>query len=1130
MTHRENIWIWLLLIFSWSGKPTSLLKPVIWLGLALLIAGCGTQESSSSASLGPLFTSISPQISHVSFANQITENDTLNYFSFPYLYLGGGVAVGDINNDGLPDLYFTGNQVGNKLYLNRGDLTFEDITETAGVRGDGRWYSGVTMVDINQDGWLDLYLSVSGKFGSTANQLFINQGDNTFTEEAESYGIADESISIQSTFFDYNQDGLLDLFVANYPVVRVTAGNQYYKDKIDLNRWEDSGHLYENQGNGAFKDVTDSAGLRRFGLTLGLVASDFNKDGWPDLYLSNDFNVPDYLYQNNGDGTFSEISQAATRHTSMFGMGIDAGDFNNDGWTDLVQLDMTAEDHKRSKTNMASMNPKVFYEAIDFGFHYQYMQNSLQLNQGRSAQGTPVFSDLSRMAGMATTDWSWGVLFADLDNDGWKDVFISNGVKRDVNNNDANQQYENASFFGRDPKPDVTLLPSTPIANYAFQNQGDLTFENVTKAWGLAEAGFSNGFVTTDLDQDGDLDLVINNLDAPASIYVNESQNLGNHYLKVKCMGTEGNLLGLGAKVRVKTAQLEQTQELTLTRGYQSSLEPILHFGLGDEDQVEEVRVTWPDGKVQEIKRVRADQLVEIDIRQAQETGAPTSARPVSVRYEEFEAPGAAFRHRENTYNDFQLEPLLPHKNSQVGPALAVGDVNQDGLEDIFIGNAEGQKSALMIQDQAGQFQRIAGPWETDSLQEVTGVLLFDADQDGDLDLYVAHGGNDPQRPASFYQDMLYVNTNQGFQKVETALPGMPTSSASVASGDVDGDGDLDLFIGGRIVPGKYPYPASSYVLRNEGGRDLEIRFQDVTETMAPALKEAGLVTAALWDDFDQDGQLDLILTGEWMPIRFFRNSGRKLNEVTQDLGLADEVGWWYSLAKADLDGDGDPDYLAGNLGLNYKYRASAEKPFEVYANDFDENGRTDIVLSYKKYGTLVPLRGRECSSEQVPAIKQRFKTYELFANANLADIYGQSMLDQSLHYAATNFAHGWLENLGSDGFRFHPLPKAAQVSSVNAIQVLDYNQDAYPDVLLAGNLYQAEVETPRADAGTGLILLGQESGEFEVLPPMRSGILVEGEVKQVLPIRLADQEQALVFGRNDQPWVWYRATREAVN
>ncbi|MEM9983575.1 MAG: VCBS repeat-containing protein, partial [Bacteroidota bacterium] len=1015
----------------------------ICLGVALLMGGCETQEGSSSITQGPLFTSISPEKSQVTFANQITESDTLNYFSFPYLYLGGGVAVGDINNDGLPDLYFTGNQVSNKLYLNQGDFTFEDITLKAGVAGDSRWYSGATMVDINQDGWLDLYLSVSGKFGSTANQLFINQGDNTFTEEAEAYGIADESISIQSTFFDYNQDGFLDLFVANYPVVRVTAGNQYYKDKIDQNRWEDSGHLYENLGDGTFKDVTDSAGLRRFGLTLGLVASDFNQDGWTDLYLSNDFNVPDYLYQNNGDGTFSEISQTATRHTSMFGMGIDAGDFNNDGWIDLVQLDMTAEDHKRSKTNMASMNPKVFYEALDFGFHYQYMQNSLQLNQGISAQGKPIFSDLSRMAGMATTDWSWGVLFADLDNDGWKDVFISNGVKRDVNNNDANQQYENASFFGRDPNPDVTLLPSTPIANYAFQNQGDLTFENVTKAWGLAEAGFSNGFVTTDLDQDGDLDLVINNLDAPASIYVNESQDLGNHFLKIRCLGPESNPLGIGTKVSVKTALREQTQELTLTRGYQSSLEPRLHFGLGPEDRVEVVRITWPDGKIQEIKGVRAGQTMEVDIREAQSGLDRGISTYVSGAYEEFEPAGAIFQHHENTYDDFRLEPLLPHKNSQIGPALAVGDVNQDGLEDVFIGNAEGQKSALMIQDQAGHFQLMPGPWEADSLQEATGALLFDADQDGDLDLYVAHGGYDPQKPADFYQDALYVNPAQGFQRVEAALPSLPTSSASVASGDVDGDGDLDLFVGGRIVPGKYPYPAASHVLRNQGGRDLDLRFQDVTAALAPDLKEAGLVTAALWDDFDQDGQLDLILTGEWMPIRFFRNTGGRLQEVTKDLGVADEVGWWYSLAKADLDGDGDPDYLAGNLGLNYKYRASEEKPFEVYANDFDENGRTDIVLSYKKYGTLVPLRGRECSSEQVPAIKQRFKTYELFANANLADIYGQSMLDQSLHYAATNFAHGWLENLGPDGFRFHPLPKAAQVSSGNASHVLDYNQDA---------------------------------------------------------------------------------------
>ena len=1063
------------------------------------------------------FTLLEPMASGIGFSNNIIENDTLNYFTFPFLYLGGGVSIGDINNDDLPDVFFTGNQVPNRLYLNRGNLQFEDIAVSAGVNGDDRWYAGSTMVDINQDGWLDIYVSVAGKFGNTANQLFINRGDNTFSEEAAAYGIADESTSIQSSFFDYNNDGLLDLFVANYPVVRVSGGNRYYRDKMDANRPEDSGHLYRNDGNGTFTDVTEAAHLRRFGLTLGLVAADFNNDGFQDLYLSNDFNVPDYFYQNNGDGTFTEVSQQALRHTAMFGMGIDAADFNNDGRIDLLQLDMTAEDHKRSKTNMASMRPEVFYEAVDIGLHYQYMQNCLQLNHAVTPQGLPLFSDISRLAGLATTDWSWGAIFADLNNDGWKDAVITNGIKRDVNNNDVNLQYEEATFWGRATHPDHKLMPSTPISNYAFLNKGDFTFSNVTNNWGLDKKGFSNGFACADLDNDGDLDIVINNLDAPASLYRNNTPSEDAHYLKIKLRGPAQNPFGLGTRVQIKTGRVEQVQELTLTRGYQSSVPPVIHFGLGEANLVDELKILWPDGKQQVVRDLSVDRTMEL-VYQSSLIKINTPSDNRKPFRDITPTSQINFEHREDDFDDFAREPLLPHRTSRYGPGVAVADINADGLDDFFVGNAKGRKAVLYIQNDQEKFDVLPGPWEEDEEYEDTGALFFDADQDGDPDLYIVSGGNDASQSPSLYQDRLYINTSGRFVKARNALPPMHTSGQAVATYDFDRDGDEDLFVGGRIVPGRYPHPPKSYLLRNDGA-DGRVKFSDVTSEVAPALTAPGLVTSAIWDDFNADGWADLIIAGEWMPIRFIQNNAGRFEEITDKTGLSNLEGWWYSLAKADFDQDGDMDYIAGNLGLNYKYKASPRQPFEVYANDFDENGSQDIVLSYQKGKKLLPVRGRECSSQQVPAIKVRFTTYEAFADASLQEIYGRSVLGQSLHYQAKTFAHQWIENKGNGIFVKYPLPHMAQFSSINSIEVFDYNQDTYPDLLLAGNLYHAEVETPRGDASLGLILTTNPDGGFKAVPPGRSGLMLTGEMRSIQHLQVGRvKTTAFLFARNDDP------------
>ncbi len=1067
------------------------------------------------------FTELKAEKSGVAFSNDIIENDTLNYFDFPYLYLGGGVSAGDINNDGLTDLYFTGNLVPNKLYLNKGNLKFEDISESAGVAGDSSWYTGVTMADVNNDGYLDIYLNVSQKYGSGANQLLINNQDNTFSEQAEAYGIADKSTSIQSTFFDYDNDGYLDLFVANYPLVLIGQGNIYYYKLMSENRFENSGHLYRNNGPSeesgqvTFSDVTTSAGVQNFGLTLGLVASDFNNDGLKDLYLSNDFNVPDYLYKNNGDGTFTEISKDATRHTSMFGMGVDAADFNNDGLTDFLQVDMTAEGHKRSKTNMASMSPETFYQAVDLGFNYQYMQNSLQLNNGVNHEGTPIFSDISRFNGMATTDWSWGSLFADFDNDGNKDVFITNGIKRDVNNNDVHEHYDSRSFFKQKNPLDFKLLPSTPIANYAFQNNGDYKFSNTTEDWGLGKKGFSNGFVYADLDNDGDLDLVVNNLDEPASIYVNEAQKTKNNYLKIKLKGTKKNPFGIGAKVVVKYNNVQQFQELTLTRGYQSSVEPILHFGLGNIGNIDEVRVIWADNNEQIISDTKANQLLEISY---ENTNQNNKTEEISVKATDLaEIWGIDFKHKEDAYDDYAYEPLLPHKNSQLGPALTVGDVNNDGLEDFYIGNAAGSSGAMYIQELSGSFSKKEGPWEEDFQFEETGALLFDADNDLDLDLYVVHGGNDGSQPKTYYQDVLYINNNGSFEKNDSVLPEISGSGQEVSAGDYDSDGDLDLFVGGRIVPGKYPFPAKSYILRNDGGQNGPLKYTNVTSDVAPELENAGLVTSALWDDFSGDGNLDLIITGEWMPIRFFKNENGTFKEVTNDFGFQNQTGWWYSLAKSDLDADGDLDYLAGNLGLNYKYKAKESAPFEVFADDFDENGSLDIVLGYKKGKTKLPLRGRECSSQQVPAIKKRFKTFESFANADLEAIYGKHMLEKALHYEANTFAHHWIENMGEEGFKMHKLPNATQFSSINKFQISNTDNGTFKNVLLLGNLYQSEVETPRNDAGVGVLLSGNFKKNIKVTPSVQSNFFITGEVKNTAIIHLGkNRVPAYLIAKNN--------------
>ena len=1067
----------------------------------LLLLSCGKFSKNT-------FVKLSPSRSGIDFTNELIENDTLNYTKFPYMYMGGGVSVGDINNDGLDDIFFTGNLVANKLYLNKGNLKFEDISSAAGITGNHQWFTGSTMADVNNDGWLDIYVCVSAKYPPSDNLLFINNHDNTFTESAKAYGINDKSSSVQATFFDYNNDGLLDLYVANYPIVLVSMGAEFYRDKIKENKFEESGHLYRNNGNLTFSDVTDEAGVRNFGMSIGVVAADFNNDGWKDLYISNDFNPPDLLYLNKGNGTFSEVVKECTFQTSIFGMGLDVADINNDGLLDMFQIDMTPPDHYRRTVNVIPMRQVTFDNSIGYGFHYQYMQNSLQLNNG-IFDNKPVFSNISLFAGVAYTDWSWGGLFVDMDNDGLKDLFVSNGVLKDINNQDILPSPKSDMYFRKQKaeyRPE--LFPCTPVPNYAFRNNGDLTFSNKSLPWGFEEPTLTNGISFSDLDNDGDLDLVMNNINKISFVYENRVAGKENHYLKIKLQGPMHNPFGLGSIVFVKAGNVTQKQELTLTRGYQSSLPPVIHFGLGKKQVIDELRVIWPDGKQQTLQNIKADQVINLHY---EESAKEDSFPEKTPNFRDITAvSGIDFVHQEDDFDDFKSEPLLPYRYSRQGPALAAGDVNQDGLDDFFAGNGPGFEAALYIQTRQGTFIKQDGPWIADSKYADSGALMFDADGDNRTDIYVVSGGNDILKKEEYYRDRLYLNTSKGFVKCD-AVPAFKKSGKCVCAADIDGDGDMDLFTGGRIIPGQYPKPANSYILRNNGKKNEQLKFEDVTAAVAPGLMNAGLVTDARWEDFDEDGDTDLIIVGEWMRIRFFENNSGIFTEVTDKLGFQNTTGWWYSIHGTDVDQDGDIDFIAGNLGLNYKYRM--DQSFEIFSNDFDLDGRQDIVLAFQENGVRYPANGFDATVNQIPVIGQRYQTFDEFAKATLEDIYGKKILEVSLSYKVNTFASVWIENKGKGKFLIHNLPNLAQLSSINDIAEMDYMGKSY---VIGGNLYNSEVQTPRNDASVGLVMKYDKDSGMYAVPPSESGLMVKGEIRRIIPIQLSNGKHALLFGINN--------------
>ncbi len=1074
-----------------------------------------------------LFLQLASSQTNINFYNHLVETEDHNFWKYQYYYNGGGVAVGDVNNDGLPDIYFTGNNVADQLYLNKGNLQFDNITAQAGINDKNGWSSGVTMADVNADGLLDIYVCKSGPHTQKTvlqNKLYINQGNATFKEMAVTYGLADDAYSVQAAFFDYDLDGDLDMYLANHANIFRIGGVEYFQLRKKYNP-QFSDKLYQNQGNNNFTEVGAQAGIHNFGFGLGLSIGDLNNDNWPDVYVANDFAEHDFYYINNQDGTFTESFKQHFKHGVYYGMGADIADINNDGFLDVFVVDMLAEDDKRAKTLMPSMRPNDFYATVESGLHYQYMFNALQINNGNGS-----FSEIGKLAGIDKTDWSWATLAADFDNDGYNDIAVTNGYLFDVQERDftiakATLGEEKGYFDMNDINQMKSngKLKSTKIANYMFRNNGDFTFSKVSEKWGFNFKGFSNGLAYADLDLDGDLDLVTNHINDTSHIHKNLTTDKQiNNYLRIQPVNSHPkNRQAIGAKLIATVGKQTLIREVYTSRGFQSASESIVHFGLGDKEQVEKLQIIWPDGSKQIVANIKANQVLKIE-KEANFNKVSSPKDDVSSKlFTELnsnELFSPAFQHQEKKVNDFERETLLPHKFSQTGPALAVADINKDGLDDIYLGGAAEQAGVIYLQNKSGNYVKMLNPdFDNHAFLEDTDAAFFDADADGDMDLYVCSGSNEFKNKSVSYLDRLYLNLGaDGFRMPKNILPEITTSTACVKPCDYDNDGDVDLFVGGQIVPGKYPFAPRSYLLENNKGQ-----FKDVTAIKAPELYEAGLIKDATWADVNNDNQTDLIVVGEWMPILLMINKdrGQEFVNKSEAYGLANNNGWWRSISAADFDKDGDIDLVAGNIGLNTKFKASKEKPFWVYCNDFDENGSLDIVLAkYNKNGDLCPVRGKECSTEQMPFLSEKFTTYNAFAEANLANIYGEEKLKESLQLPAHTFASSYFENKGNQQFNKHTLPMQAQWFPINDILVADFNNDQNLDVLLTGNLYQTEVETPRYDAGNGLLLAGDGQGIFKPIDTNDSGFYtpLDAQKMQLVTHTANKKTQVVVVNNNE--------------
>jgi hypothetical protein len=1114
---------------------------------ALYLAACAGNEQKQETSRGRteappvdshLFSLLPSGYTGIQFENRLQETPELNVFTYRNFYNGGGVAAGDLNGDGKPEVMLTSNQHGNRLYLNKGNFQFQDITAEAGVGGKGLWATGVTFADVNGDGRLDIYVCYAGNVAGKrrANELYINQGPNasgvpTFKEMAAEYGIADDGPSTQAAFLDYDRDGNLDLFLVNNsfrPVSGAAARNiRNVRDPLGGQK------LFHNDGNGHFTDVSAKAGIygSEIAFGLGVVVSDVNRDGWPDIYVSNDFDERDYLYINNHDGTFDERLDREMPYISYFSMGLDIADVNNDGWPDVYTTDMLPADEYRLRTTSTFEAWESYQAKVKNGFHHQLMRNMLQLNNGN---GT--FSDIGQMAGISSTDWSWSALLADFDLDGNKDLYVTNGIAKDVTSQDyvafLGSQRTMASATQKGKRADFMALTkamtSTRLRHHAFRNKGDLTFDDETSNWGLDKPSFGNGAAYVDLDGDGALDLVVNNTNDEAFVYRNNARSLRkeNHYLQVQLEGEGRNRFGVGAMVAVESGRDTLYQEQSPTRGFESSVDYVLTFGLGKTDTVRSVTVTWPDGRIGRASNVAANQRVTI---KQSESTKPPFVLPAPQRQllsDITQRTSFPFVHQENDYVDFDRERLMPKMLSTEGPLMAVADVNGDGLDDVFIGGAKGQPSALLIQRQDGSFARSNEQVLTqDSSAEDIGAVFFDANGDGHPDLYVSTGGSEFSEGAPALEDRLYLNDGKGnFRKAAGALPPLALSGSRVAAADFDGDGAIDLFVGGRSIPGRYGLDPQSVLLKNDGRG----HFADVTERAAPGLSHVGMVTDAIWKDVNGDGRPDLVVVGEWMPITIFQNAGNgKL--VKKDVpGLEKSNGWWNRIIAGDFTGVGRMDFIVGNVGLNTRLKANGNQPVTMYVKDFAHNGFVQQVISYFNNGKAYPLALRDDLMRSLPYLRDRYHNYSDYAKQTLTDVFPGKELDSAVVKNAYTFATTLVRNNGDGTFTMIPLPLPAQISPVYGILAADVDGDGKNDLLMAGNFDGVKPEIGMMSAGFGVYLRGDGKGHFTPVRELESGFLVPGQARDIERLRTRNGAIYIVSRNNDRALIFRSAgTRE---